>query len=662
MLERLINPRSIAVVGASASPEKIGHQILNNIISGGFAGAVYPVNPKGGEIMGLKTYSDISDINEEIDLAVIAIPGVLVEAAVESLAKVKTKAIVIISAGFAEVGEDGAKRQEHIAKICREADIELLGPNCLGLINTAANVNTTFARGLPPRGNVSFISQSGATITALIDWSISSSVGFSKIFSLGNKALLKEADILEFLYKDPETSVIIGYLENLAVDDQLTHVLAAGCVRKPTIMLYGGKGNLGVRAAKSHTGAMVSSYLSVKTYLEQAGVIVAETLEDLLLYTRTFSHYRKIEGDRFAVVTNAGGLGVVVSDELEASGLAMPSLASEAQELLRTKLREEANVTNPIDVLGDADEKAYRIAIEAAVKDPQIDGVILLLTPQSATHIKETAQVISAYEGEKPLIPAFIGGESLIEARSDIEKAMKPCFDLPEEAVKAARALVKFSRVHPQILPSAKRKKVFDENQKAQILADYKLPALEYLETSEISELKDFAEKNGYPVVLKTANPEVIHKSDAGGVKLDIKDDEELESKHKELGGGPVIIGKMVRSRHELFVGAKRDSQVGTIMAFGSGGIFAEILNDMSYRVAPVNIEMATAMIRETKIGKILSGARGQKKYDHRKIAEIISNTSRLVTDFDNIAEVDFNPVLVSDDGFHIVDARIVIL
>ena len=662
MLNRLITPRTVAVIGASSHSEKVGHQILKNIIAGGFQGEIYPVNPKGGEILGLPASIELAEIHAEIDLAVIAIPAALVEGTVRECAAHGVKAVIIISAGFAETGAEGVAEQERIARVCHDHDILLLGPNCLGLINTNVNLNATFARAMPKKGHVSFFSQSGATITSLADWSLTSSIGFSKIFSLGDKALLHEADILEFLYKDPETQVIIGYLENLVIDRKLSQILRTYATTKPTVMLFGGKSDYGRRAAQSHTGSLISSYRSIKTYLLQAGVTVAETLEDFLLYAKMFSYYSQIAGNRFAIVTNAGGLGVVTSDEIAELGLSLPALSEKTQRHLRDQLRGEANVVNPIDVLGDASRKEYQAAMEATAEDPSVDGIITLLTPQSATDIEGITDEIISHQGKKPMINVFIGGDSFQKARRRLEEAGRLCFNFPEEATRAARALASRGETHAELLetPLINERK-YDPEKKESILKEFNLPVLEYAKAKNMSELTKRAAAIGFPLVLKTDDPAVVHKSDAGGVKLGIKNKTELARAYKELGGGPVAVGKMIRGEREIFVGAKKDSQTGTIIAFGYGGIFAEIIDDFSYRFAPFSRRAALEMIGETKMGRILSGARGQKKYDLEKLAELIENTARFVLSFTNVSEVDFNPVLAAEDGYHIVDARIVI-
>lgn len=659
MIESLTSPDSIAVIGASADQAKIGYQVLNNLKNAGYAGSIFPVNPKGGDILGLNVYQSVSEILETPTLAVIIIPSKFVKDSVLECAKKGVKALIIITAGFSETGDEGRVLEEEIKQICRENQIALLGPNCLGLINTDNNMNATFAGSMPKSGKISFISQSGAVISSMIDWSKTATVGFSKIFSLGNKALITEADLLEYLYNDKNTEVIIGYIERLVVDEKLTTILKKYSKIKPTIILFGGKSEFGAKAAASHTGSIVSSYVAVRTYLEQSGVILAESLEELLIFAQIFSSYQSVADKNVAIITNAGGPGIAASDALAKYGLKMAELSDETVEKLGQNLREEANIQNPIDVLGDASELEYQKAIEIVSADPKVDSMVVILTPQSSTKIPEIAQVIANYKGEKPLVSAFIGGESLILAKGIIEASDKPCFAFPEEAVLAVRTLADFCLSKVEInLANYKNAKIFEMADKTAALDKFKLPTLKYYETSEADELKKYANQIGYPVVLKTADP-TAHKSDTGGLVLDIKNDLELDAAFEKVGS-PAIVGKMVKGKFEILLGIKKDENVGTSILFGTGGIYSETYKDFSYRIAPINADMAKEMIMETKIGEILNGARGQHKFDLDQLAKTIVNAAKFADNYSNITEVDFNPIIAAIDGYYAVDVRVI--
>ena len=659
MLSKLVTPESIAVIGASASSEKIGYQILANLVTNKFKGSIYPVNPKGGEILGLPTFTSIREITSSVDMAVICIPSGYVASALRECAEVGVKSVIVITAGFSETGAAGEELQKEITEICQKSGMTMLGPNCLGLINTDINLNASFANGMPSSGNVSFLSQSGAMITAILDWSKDSGVGFSKIFSVGNKAMLGEAEILEYLYNDDSTDVILSYFENFKVSPELTDILIKYSKIKPTVVLFGGKSDAGAKAAASHTGSLVSSYLAVETYLKQAGVIVADTLEDLFIYSTVFSKYRTVQGDRIAIVTNAGGPSIAASDSIAQNGLSLAIIGDETKTKLREALRPEAPINNPIDVLGDASDLEYKKAIDIALLDDKIDGLLILLTPQSSTKINETAKIIAELATEKPVISGFIGGSSLIEAKKTIRDGDKICFDYPENGIKAMKALYDFSRSKVQIEKKVSYDRVFDLANKDALLKEFSLPILEYIEVNNHSELVLAGSDLGYPLVLKTASKEISHKSDAGGVKLNLKDETELVEAFSEIGS-PAIVGKMIKGKHEIFLGIKKDENIGTVIAFGTGGIYSEVYKDLSYRVAPITKETAKEMVLETKMGNILSGARGQKVYNLDSIADIIVNTALFADSFSNIRELDFNPMIADEENFYLVDARII--
>ena len=658
-ISKMIAPRSIALIGASSNPNKIGYQILSNIKSGGFCGHVYPVNLSEESILELKTFKSILDIKEHIDLAVIAIPAKFVKDAVLDCAKARVDSIVIISAGFAEVGEEGKAAQDDIASICKKNNIALLGPNCLGVINTSLKFNATFAKDLPKEGHISLISQSGAIITSIIDWSKNSPIGFSKIFSIGNKALIRESDLFEYLYNDKDTEVVAAYIENLEVDQHLSDTFIKFAKKKPTIILFGGKSSFGARAALSHTGSIVSSYTSVKAYLTQAGVIIADTLEDLLLYSRVFAAYQKISGSNITIVTNAGGPGIAAADHLHDLGLELKELSEKTIAQLRRHLRPEANLTNPVDILGDATELEYEKALEIIANDKETDGILVILTPQSATKINETAAVIAWIKSDKPIISSFVGGQILTKARDIIEDAHMPCFSYPEEAALGFLMLSRFS-LGKQTLVSQKdsRRNHFPLQNRDRILLDYGLPVVKYFEGSNFDRIKEEADKIGFPVVLKTADQN-SHKSDQGKVILNIEDTFHLQKAFMKVGA-PAIVGPMIDKKFEILLGIKKELGIGMTILFGTGGIYSEIYKDFSYRIAPISRDMAMDMILETKIGQILNGARNQKKYDLDKLAEIIVRAANFAGDYQNISEIDFNPIIADKNDFHMVDVRII--
>lgn len=657
LIEKIINPKSVAVIGASSNQNKIGYQILNNIIKGGFKGEIFAINKKSEKILDLDSVSSITEIESHIDLAIIAIPGNFVLDIVKECISSKVSSIIIVSSGFAETGTAGKAMQEEITSLCQNAGISLLGPNCLGLINTSLSLNASFADNMPISGNIGLISQSGAMISALIDWSRENNIGFSKIFSMGNMAQISELETLQYFYSDQSTKVIVVYLEQLVVSPQLTKTLIENAKIKPTIILFGGKTKSGGKAASSHTGSIVSSFIAIKTYLEQAGTILVDGLDELFYTTKLISCFQKIDGNRVAIITNAGGPSIITCDAMEKGNLVLSELLSQTNDVLKQKLKDTAILKNPIDLLGDATPDDYRNTLEALCNDTNVDGVIILITKQSSTNTLEIAQAIKALDITKPVLPVFIG-ESFVEESKIISESNIPIFNYPESALFGLQYLVNYCSKPQELLVSEYKNEIFNESSKYELLRKYNLPILEYKLCNNFEELDKQASTIGFPVVLKTADPTIVHKTDVSGVILDIKNNEELNKAFDALGSR-IIIGKMLKGI-EIFIGVKKDKNVGTVITFGTGGIFAEIYKDFSYRVSPITKEIAKLMISETKIGKILSGARGRKPLNLETLSEVIVNTALFADSFSNINEIDFNPLIANEDGYFIVDARII--
>ena len=659
-LQKLFSPDSIAIIGASEHPEKVGHQILKNLLTGGFKGKLCPVNKNSGTILELPCYKDISAIKHSIDLAIIVIPAKFVFEEIGQCQKHNIKNIIVISAGFAETGHEGEKYQKEIAEYCAKYDINLLGPNCLGLI-TNGSMNASFAKEGALPGGIGVISQSGAIISSLLSLAKKSNLlGFSKIISLGNKALLNEADFLEYLYQDRETLVIIAYIEQLDITPRLTEIFQHYAKSKPLIILFGGRSALGAKAASSHTGSIVTSYLQIKTYLTQAGAILADDLEELLLLSETFLSYNSISGDRIAIITNAGGPAIAASDAVSAIGLKLAEISGDTKEKLKHFLPPASSVENPIDLLGNATAPDYEFALKVAAADKNIDGILVLLTPQLSTPIAEVAEAIANFKTDKPVISSFVGGEILDRAKAIIEAKGKPCFSFPENAVFAFSSLAKRLKSKISLKSAVVSHRSFSLDQKEAVLAEFDLPLLKYQKVEKDAQFSEISRQIGYPQAIKTAK-ENIHKTDANGLALDIRDETEGKIAIHKIGL-PVIVGRMIKSPVEIFIGVKKDIKSGLVsLAFGTGGIYSEIYKDFSFRIAPVDLENAREMISETKMGEILSGARNQHFADTEKLAKILVDTGRLMLAFDNIAEIDMNPVLIDDGNFLIADLRIIV-
>lgn len=655
-----IQPKSIAIVGASSHPEKIGYQILANLIDGGYKGYIYPVNLKNETILGKKVYASLDQITRIVDLVVIALPRDLVLSTVQQCVKKNVSMIAVISAGFSEFDQRGNELQSEIVGLCEKNNIHLLGPNCLGFINNDQKLNATFSNGSPDMGPLSFLSQSGALISSVIDWSRQTGMGFNKIFSLGNKSILGENDLLELLYSDPKTEVILGYFESFDINNDLTKLLTRYAKTKPTIFLLGGKSSVGATAAKSHTGSIVTPYLTLKTYLTQLGVVVASDIEELFLFAKAFSKVKKIRGDKVVIVSNAGGPAVAATDSVVENGLSLAELSQSTQDSLTKVLQSGSSIKNPVDLLGDAVAIDYQKAIQIVADDKNVDAILVLATPQSNTPISDIATDIAKTKSKKPIFASFIGGEAVTIADSILNKSDVPCFDYPEDAIRSIRATRNFSNDSVRELALVSDgKKIFQESQKFEIIKEYKLPIVEYTKITQAHELEIAVQNCGFPIVMKTANPSIIHKMDGGGVILNIDNLESAKSAFEKIGS-PAIIGKMIKTSHEVFLGLKKDINNNVITAFGTGGIYAELYEDLSYRVNLRSSDSVLEMISETTMGKILAGARNQQSFDLDQLSDIILRANQMISDFDNIVEIDFNPIIVSRDGYYIVDARII--
>jgi acetyl coenzyme A synthetase (ADP forming)-like protein len=692
MLDALFRPRSIAIIGASADPKKVGHAVLNNLIRFGYQGGLYPVNPSGGDILGQKAFARIADVPPSVDLAVIVIPAKLVPAALSECADAGVPAAVVISAGFKEAGAAGTALEQELASIGRQRGIRVLGPNCLGLINTENSMNATFAADMLPRGGIGFFSQSGAMGIAIMDWAIGNNVGFSKFVSLGNKADLSETELIEYLADDPATTIILGYIEDVVDGRQFLEIAKQATRKKPVILLKSGGTEAGARAASSHTGALAGSDVAFDAAFKQTGVIRAAGVQDLFDTALAFAEGKVPAGNRLLVITNAGGPGIIAADTAERLKVRLPQMTKESIAAIAAKLPPNASLYNPVDVIGDATTERYRTVLEQAVVDPNVDGVLVILTPQAMTNPRETAgAVISAARNtEKPVIASFMGEARVHDAIMMLKDASVPNFPYPELAVKAFRRLadrriwIDQTEELPQCFDTGRdavRRKIADlaaagkfqagEDDAAAILAEYgfHFPKKSLARTAK--EAANLAKEIGYPVVMKIASPEILHKTDVGGVRLNIRNGREAEDAFLEITTNArrhmpqatilgVLVSEMVRGGKEVILGVSYDRTFGHLLMFGLGGIYVEVLKDVAFRVAPLTRRDAEAMLGEVKTSALLRGARGDKAVDVDAVLDAIERLSSLVTDFPEVRELDINPLVVMEQGAIALDARMI--
>jgi acetyl coenzyme A synthetase (ADP forming)-like protein len=684
--EAFFEPKSVAVIGASTNPEKLGHAVLDNLVNGGYyedGRKVYPINPGAESILGLKAYPSVTDVEGSIDLGVIVIPYPYVPDALRTCGEKGIPAVIVISAGFREAGMEGLERERELIEIAREYGIRLIGPNCLGVIDTFTPMNASFSADMPPRGPMGFMSQSGALGTAILDWAQAGRLGLSKFVSLGNKADVDEIDLLR-VWKDDETSrVLLCYIEGLSDGQEFIRVAREVTQQKPIVALKSGVTQAGSRAVSSHTGSLAGSEQAYRAAFQQSGVIRAQSLQDLFDYAIAFGYLPPLRGDRIAIVTNAGGPGILATDAIERSGLQLARFESGIIRALEEFLPDAASAANPVDVLGDARADRYRFALEKVVKDPNVDGVLVILTPQAMTEIVETAEVIAEIAGDVdvPMLACFMG-EARVEAGTKVlDKHNVPNFSFPERAAMVFEGLCHFQANKEKPLPTyesfdvdkqtvariiddilAEGRVSIGDSEARSILTAYGLdiPASELAETAD--EAVEFAKEMGYPVVLKIASPDILHKTDVGGVKVglenatDVRDAFDLITYRTqrylpEARIWGCLVQKMVPEGLEVLIGMNRDPQFGPLVTFGLGGIYVETLKDVSFRVAPFSRAEAHEMITEIRASALLEGVRGESPVDRGALVDALLRIAQLVQDFPMIAELDINPFIVYEEG-----------
>jgi acetyltransferase len=682
-LDFFFRPSSVAVIGASRDPEKLGYAVLANLKEGGFSGALYPVNPKADEILGLRAYPTVLDIPGPVDLAVIVIPYPLVPGALQQCGEKGIPAVVVISAGFREAGREGLERELEVVGIARRYGIRLIGPNCLGVIDTHTPLNATFAAGMPPGGPIAFMSQSGALGTAVLDMALAGRIGFSRFVSLGNKADVNEVDLLEAWEDDPGSRVILAYIEGLPDGQKFMEVARRVTRKKPVVAVKSGVTRSGARAVSSHTGSLAGSEAAYHAAFRQAGVIRAESMEHLFDLALAFAYQPLPPGDRIAIVTNAGGPGILATDALEHAGLQLARFRPETIEALMADLPSAASAANPVDVLGDALADRYEHALRRVLADPGVDGVIVIVTPQAMTQIEETAHVVGrvARETDKPVLGCFMGESRIAAGIAVLRQYGIPNYPFPERAAAALAAMVRYRRereqpsyppAHFEVDRAAVRRVL--EEARAQgrvsigdaeartILEAYGFPLPPSHLAATPEEAVAAAEEMGYPVVLKIASPDILHKTDVGGVRLNLRSPADVRDAFdlivyratRYVPGARIwgcLVQKMVPPGREVLIGMSRDPQFGPLVAFGLGGIYVEALKDVVFRVAPFGPEEAAEMIREIRSYPLLEGVRGEPPADHAAMVDALCRVSQLVTDFPEIAELDINPLVVYEEG-----------
>jgi len=685
-LNYFFTPSSVAVIGASTNPEKLGYAVLKNLVEGGYSekGQVYPINQHANEILGLKAYPNVAQVPSAIDLAVIVIPYPYVPSVLKECGEKEIPAVIVISAGFREAGEDGLERELELVEIAGQYNLRLIGPNCLGVIDTNTPLNASFAAGTPPKGPMAFMSQSGALGTAVLDIALGGRLGLSKFVSLGNKADVDEIDLLKAWKDDENTRVIMIYSEGMTNGNEFIRVARNVTREKPVVAIKSGVTRSGSRAVSSHTGSLAGSEQAYQAAFHQAGVIRVGSMEELFDASTAIGYQPPLIGKRIAIITNAGGPGILATDALEHAGLTMARFNRETIQLLSQNLPDAASAANPVDVLGDARSDRYKFALETLIKEPNVDGLLILLTPQAMTEIDETAKVIGelSLTSNKPILACFMGEKEIKTGVDILMTYSVPNYPFPERAARALKAMDDYREIQARPIPvftefNVDRQAVRDlfakvrhedrlsigDSEARGILEAYglRIPHSSIAKTPD--EAIKIASKIGYPVVLKIASPDILHKTDVGGVKVDLSNAEEVRDAFElmvyraqryvpEARIWGCLVQEMVPAGGiEVLVGMNRDPQFGPLVTFGLGGIYVETLKDVTFRVAPFSKEEAEDMLKEIRAHALLNGVRGRPEADKDAIVDTLLRIGQLVIDFPEIVELDINPLMVYERG-----------
>jgi acetate---CoA ligase (ADP-forming) len=680
-------PASIAVIGASRDPSKVGGSVLANLRSAGFAGRVIPVNARAGSVQGLAAAPSLLDVEGPVDLAVIAVPAAGVLAALKQCVVKAVGGAVVISAGFREAGGEGSQREAELREWLRGQPLRVLGPNCLGWIRPSRRLNVSFAPGMPEAGGIAFVSHSGALAVAILDWARERRLGFSFFASLGNQADLNESDLLAAAAEDEETRVIAAYLEGVADGRRFLDALRRAADRKPVVLLKAGRTPEGARAVTSHTGALAGSDRAFEAAVRQAGAVRVETVEQLFDLARALASQPLPRGRRLLVVTNGGGLGIVSTDAARAAGLRVESLPESTRRRLTETLPPTASLVNPVDLVGDADAARYSRALHA-LGAGSADAALIVLTAQAATDAVGVARAVigATRDWPIPVVAALVGGARVAPGIRALEEAGMPCYAFPEPAVRtlAGMTLVAERRAAP---PVALRPAEAGEGREwlarlrgrgvaqpsftelARLLTAYGIRCAAGEVAKDPDGAAAAAARMGYPVALKVASPDISHKTEVGGVTLDLRNAQAVREAAAAMcarvaAARPqariegVLVQPMVPAGAELLLGLVRDAQFGPLVMVGFGGIYVEVLGDTAARLGPVTANEASVMLDELKMAPVLCGVRGARPVERGALAETIARFSWLGADLPELAEIEINPLMAGPDGAVAVDAR----
>ncbi len=705
-LDPLFHAQTVAVIGAKDDPGSVGRTIMVNLMSGSFRGRIYPINPKRDRVLGLKTYPSIADLPEAVDLAIIVTPAPTVPRIVAQCVECHTKTAIIISAGFKELGASGHQLEEEILAHARRGKMPIIGPNCLGVMNPIDGLNATFARGMALPGHLAFISQSGAMCTAVLDWSLQEKVGFSAFVSIGSMADVNWGTLIDYLGSDPSTQSLLLYMET--VGDARSFMTAARevALEKPIIVIKAGKSQAAAKAAASHTGSLAGSDEVFDAALERIGVLRVNTISELFNMASVLAKQPRPKGPYLTIVTNAGGPAVLATDSVVFNHAELTPLSDQTLKALDQVLPPAWSHSNPVDILGDADAERYAKAVEISLKDPVGDGILVILSPQDMTDATATAVSIKelAQNSKKPLLASWMGGESVREGSNILSNAQIPVFVYPDDAARTFAMMWRYSKNLQTLyeLPAVNRSMIAEEGvmisegeprhvkqlirqaqhesrclltefESKQVLADYHIPVVKTLVAQSPEEAAAVAQQLGFPIVLKLFSQTITHKTDVGGVKLNLKSPEEVRKAYHDIQLSVtekvgkdhfegVTVQRMIKHvGYELILGSSTDLQFGPVLLFGMGGQLVEVFKDRALAIPPLNFNLARQLMQKTKIYEALLGVRGRNPINIAKLEEILINFSLLIVENPRIKECDINPLLASEEDIVALDARIVL-
>ncbi len=696
-LRILFNPRTIAVIGATDSADRVGYALMRNLIGQGYNGIVYPINPKRMSVFGVRAYPSVSKTPDKIDLAVVATPAATIPDIVKDCGRAGVEVMVIISSGFLEMGEEGHRLFAEVFEIARQYNIRIVGPNCLGFMVPSLSLNASFANKLAIPGKLAFISQSGALCTSILDWSVREKVGFSYFVSIGSMGDIGFHDLIDYFGTNSRVSSILIYMESLTDARAFMSAARAFARTKPIIVLKVGRSAAGAEAAKSHTGSLSGDDATFDAAFDRAGVIRVVTVNELFNSAKTLAMQPRPKGNRLAIVTNAGGPGVIATDTLDKGGGAIAKLDESTIEELDKVLPPSWSHGNPVDVLGDADSHKYKAAVEMCLRDKNSDGALVILTPQAMTNPTATGEEIAKIlnKHNKPILTAWMGAEDIRPGKELLEKGGIPVFTAPEDAVTTFLNMYHYSRnlellyETPETIPgqfkpatdenrrmieeiTAKGRYTFTETEAKAFLANYEIPTTKTAVASSAKDASKLAEEIGFPVVMKVLSPDILHKTDAGGVKVGVSSASEAAETYNQIVESAkqynsnadiqgVLIEQLVSKKYELLIGSKRDPIFGPVIVFGLGGVSVEVFKDVNIGLPPLNMGLAAKLIENTKISTLLKGYRGMKGVDPSYLPFLLYKFAYLIMDFPEIAEIDINPFCVDETGGVTLDAKIIL-